>query len=744
MIEEPREEHGEETKEPVAADSPGRLAPQLFFLAGAVDLVVGTMRDFLRWVAGSTVRLSVASGIVAGLIVLLGFLSFDLRRDEWMLKERYPQAVNAYERRLLYARDLYLREQAYDEGASILRKLADNPKGGSLRNDALCALCECLSMSARDEASTGEARTACERFMAECPADPRVPTAYMMAAEGLARNRLYIESDSLYKKLLQTNPSPDIQGEAEFLMARNRYGEGAIPAAVHALERVRQTRSGTPAARDSALLLARVYGESGRPGDTEQILKALIGEAPGTPHAAAALNMLAENALDAGEPNSAVAYCTRWFKESPLPARQGEVMLTLARAQLATGAATDALTTASEIVTFFPDSPKSAAAAVLKGDAYEAMGRTAEAETAYLDAVRNVPNSHIAHAALARFYSATGETSGAMSHMERAVELAPDNEPLLLELAKLYRSCGENVSAVSLLIPFTRERQLSPHIADAFLILSDVQIELGQWQEAYMTLERLLATGTTTIDDSAVYVKQADLLSRAGLTDDAVEAYRKAVQAGADKGVTTVKLGQALLIAGKPDGCLREIETVDLAALPAGAQYECLELRAKAHFALEQYDEARRSIRRALSLQAKQEKISGLALLMHANLALGDDKGAGQVYRTAIRSVESGRDTVGGAIPAEAQQIVLEWAQRLYDTGQYVQAAEVYSHVDRPAFPPADVAWALYQRGNCFYHTGDYDKATEAYARLTAEYADSEWVRFAAQRKQLIAVMKGV
>jgi len=60
-----------------------------------------------------------------------------------------------------------------------------------------------------------------------------------------------------------------------------------------------------------------------------------------------------------------------------------------------------------------------------------------------------------------------------------------------------------------------------------------------------------------------------------------------------------------------------------------------------------------------------------------------------------------------------------------------------------PGFPVADAAWALYQQGNCYYHMDDYAKADELFARLAAEFSESEWVRFADAKIELMALGTG-
>lgn len=719
-------------------DIPGILPLLRLLLERIFGPPLRSVTGALHWIGGSKVRISIAVGIFAGLVVAFGFALFDIQKEEWMLEQKYPEALSSYDRNVLYAREL-IDNQKHSKAERILRQLVETQQGTDNHASALLLLAGCLEKADKNEDASEETRMLCERFIGEYPADPRVPSAHMMIAESLARDELYEESNARYRKLLRIISDTGERGEVEFQVADNYYGARRLSEAADAFERIRQKYPDASVGRDSILMLARICVESGKHQDANLILDQLIADAPGTTHAAAALKMRAENAMHAGDHGGAIAYCVRWLKESPSTRHQADVMLILARANLEAGIPVDALAIASDVAKNFPDSPGFVGALVLRGKALEALGRPEEALQEYADAIRAFPEEPSPHENLANLYSSEGNYSAAIKHMEWACVMAPKEDSLQIALAKLYRVNGENVKAVSVLEKFSRERQLSIHIWDAFQMLVDTYQRLGRSHEAYDALSRLLTVAGTSAEEAIVYEKRADMLTEVGLYREASENYRLALKAGANAGDMRTKIARNLLATGRAQVCLSELDSIEYASLDSRDKIEFLELKARALMKLDMVDDARRVIQDAIALRGDKEKISLLALLMQTSLKVQDEKTASRIFESTLKLMRANEND----IPSGARRIVLDWAGYLYEKGDYARAAAAYSAIDGSPFSGSDVAWALYQRGNCYYHMADYDRASASYARLASEHSDSEWVKFARQKEELISIMAG-
>jgi TolA-binding protein len=680
-----------------------------------------------------------AVGVFAGLIVALGFVVFDMQKEERMLEQKYPEAVSSYERNLLYVRDL-MTEQKYGKAESILRQLVQTGRGTENHAAALFLFANSLSRPDGGETREDELRAICREFIERYPTDTRVPYAHMMIAESFAREHNYADSNARYLKLLRILPDTEDRADVEFRIAKNYHDAGDTDAAAVAFEEIQQKYADSPVGWDASLMLAELSGESGDYNQSNRMLDRLIDEVPTTAHAAAALRMRAENAMHAGDHEHAIMYCIRWLKESPSMHHHADVMLMLSRANLEAGRPVDALAVASDITEYFPDSPRSAEAMVIQGKGLEALGRKQEAEDLYVMAAQAFPGVSSPHESLAQLYSEQGNVSAAIAQMEYARELAPLDDKLLLELAKLYRMNGENVKALNILESFSRERQLSVHTEKVFQMLADIYLELGRPHDAYRAISRYVGVATASADEATAYERRGDILAGVGLHDNAVEDYRQALKIGANPEDIVGKLAGSLLAGDRAEECLAELKPIDIASLPSNKRLELLELKARALVQLEMFEEARSVLRDALTIQGGAENIAVLALLMHIDITLQDEDAASQVYGLTLRCIESdGQET-----SLEAQRIILEWAEHLYKKDEYERAAGAYAHIQYSRFPARDAAWVLYQLGNCYYHMAEYASASEVYERLTSEYADSEWVEYALQKEKLMGHLAGI
>jgi tetratricopeptide (TPR) repeat protein len=753
MIEEPKENPAENTTtlhdlDPGQSVTPTEALPaassksadleRLYSRSSAFGPVFKSISRVIDGISASKPRASVISGICAGLMVLVGFIAFDLNREEWMLKRQYPIATSSYERHFLFARDL-MEEEQHEEAAPILRNLVEKQKGSGLRADALLLLAECLDQIARDRVSPNEVRGFYEEFIEEYPADPRVPSVRQTLAEDFVQDELYDEANEQYAGLIRASPATNENGEIDFLIAQNYYRERNLGQAIELLEQIQLKDSDTSVRRDAALLLGEALSEFRKPDEAKRILSEVVAKLPGTPHAASALQILAKDSVIAGNHEDAINYCVKWFKTSRQLYPQADVTLTLASAKLSGGTPAEAIAVTSDIIALFSDSPKFVEALVLRGKAFEAMGQLDKAEGVYSQAAGIAPEEPTPHERLAQLYWLEGDLRSAITATEAASKANPENDVFVFNRAKLYFLIGEKVRATKMLEDFTRNCQLSSKIGEAGMLLANLQLEFGHPYDACKTLSRLLATGSSTIEQSVVLEKQGDIYAQIGRYDEAARAYRMATDSSLKSNIARHKIAKILLAAGRAQECLYELDSIDASDCSPSEKLELFGLKAQACLDLKQFDDARHLLQDVSASQPEGENFSALALIMRAALELKDEKAASEVYGETLRLVESGSSE---AVP-EARHIVLQWAQRLYEQGKYADAAKAFSSVRPPQFPVADAAWAIYQEGNCYYRLADYRLAKERYARLAEEFSDSEWVKFARQREELIKLKAG-
>ncbi|RJP14964.1 MAG: hypothetical protein C4520_20535 [Candidatus Abyssobacteria bacterium SURF_5] len=691
------------------------------------------MPVFLSSLVREKVGLSICAGAGAGLLMACGFLFFETGKEQWMLKQRYPQAMNWEERYLMYSQDL-LAEGNVEKAEQMLLRLLQKESTSVTHADGLLLCAQTIEQLRQDESSAAEARELYERFLTRYPAEPRVPFARMQLAENFADVGYFPEANAEYQKMLGALREPEKADEIRLLLSRNHYRSRDFVRARNLLTLLIQESSNENLVRDARFLLGQTHWELGEKHHAETQMKALVRDAPGSPHAAAALQFLAQSALDEQAYQEAANYCIQWLKESPVAHGRPEVMLLLGRAKLGLNKADEAVKAASDVITFFPDSPVLSDAFMLKGEALESLARVEDSRNAFKEAAGFFPEAPLPLLELARIESEMGNLSEAIFLTERACGLDFENDSALVGLAKLYWKNGENVKAIRLLQDFTRERQLSPSIAEAFLLLADIQASLKDFDGAYKTLDRLLASGTTTIEQHVVIERQGDIYLQAGLYNDALEAYESAREKGAKSPAFSLKIARTLFEAGKFEDFLKAASSINQDSLSPAEKFDLLYLQARANAELGSFKKARREIHQAIALKTAKENFSTLALLMHINLQLGDEAEAARIHDVTRKLIGMEQ----AEAPFEARKIVLDWADRFYERANYQKAASLYSAISPPQFPLSDAAWALCQRGNCYFRLAQYSKAREDYSELERRYPDSEYVSVAKQRRTLL------
>jgi tetratricopeptide (TPR) repeat protein len=728
--------HQKEAEE-ASAENGLSLATAGFDLS-RLSSIVASIPDVLPSLVSGKIRFSIFAGVVAGLLVMFGFLFFDANKEEWMLKQKYPNAVNSAERRVLYSQEL-LQEGEFTKAEGILRVVLEGKAQDASRADALLLLAQAVEKKGDGEASIVEARELYQKFLSDYPADSRASAVRLQLARNYAKTQYFQESNAELERLLDGSRTKG--NEVKFLIARNYYDARNVPQAAkilkHIIQTPAQTFSDEIVSRDARLLLGRMYAEAGKAETASSSLKELIRDEPGTPHAASALRFLAQEALEHKTYPAAIDYCRQWFLESPLAGDRVEMMLLYGSARLGMGEPAQAVKAATEVVTFFPDSRAVADAFILQGNAFESLGRAEEAEGAYREAIVRFPQKTPPLKELARLKLKTSDLSEAIRLTELVCRLDPHDDPARVELAKLYWENGENVKALELLEDFTRHHRLSPEIGNAFLLLAQVQADMNLFDAAHETLDLLLAVGTTTIEQPAVFERQGDLFMQAGLHADALAAYRTAQENGGKWPHLSLKIAEAVFAAGRAEEALQEASAIDETSLEPGERYNFYNLQARAYIKQGDFQSARRLIHKAVSLKTGRENFAVLALLMQTNLALKDEGEAARIFDVTRKLIMAEKSEA----PLDARQIAVDWADYLYKEREYRDAAEAYSLIRLPQFTPSDSAWALCQQGNCYYQLGERVKAGEAYSRLQAEFPESEFKQVAKQRQRLLGLI---
>lgn len=71
-------------------------------------------------------------------------------------------------------------------------------------------------------------------------------------------------------------------------------------------------------------------------------------------------------------------------------------------------------------------------------------------------------------------------------------------------------------------------------------------------------------------------------------------------------------------------------------------------------------------------------------------------------------------------------------ASSLYELGHYAKALSCYEQVDVSKLTDDDAAWLSFQKGNCQFFSGEYEKCERSMADVTSKHSETVWSKHAA------------
>ena len=217
------------------------------------------------------------------------------------------------------------------------------------------------------------------------------------------------------------------------------------------------------------------------------------------------------------------------------PARDA-VMLAMAELELRTGRLEESLDAAERLVQEHPNSPLTARARIIQGDAYIARGNPKAARAVYMLATAEHPDSEVAMAAgerLGRLSVESGQPQAAIEELERRLDTATTvegNDSVYLVLARAYRATGQLEKARNILNELLHFFPESEVTSAALIELSEVLDGLGLHAEAGRMADRAAQMYPT---DPLVLRRAGQMLADRGQPLGAAEKLVAAYDAGA-------------------------------------------------------------------------------------------------------------------------------------------------------------------------------------------------------------------
>ena len=314
--------------------------------------------------------------------------------------------------------------------------------------------------------------------------------------------------------------------------------------------------------------------------------------------------------------------------------------------------------------------------------------------------LRAAPNDTTAMAALAAAYLQKVREVGDPAYYPKAeallgsaLKLQPDNGEALIQMGAL--SLGRHRFGDALDWG-DRAIALDPYSARALGVAGDAQIELGRYDEAFATFQRMVDLRP----DLSSYARVSYARELTGDADGAIEAMRAAVAAG---GPAPENVAYAEVLLGNlyfDRGDLDQAESAYHAALAGFAGHVPARAGlARVLAARGRYTEAAELYRRAVDLNPAPDYVIALG---EVSAAAGDAAAARRAFELAVAQQ---RLFAANGVDLDREQALFEADHG--DPAAALSAAR-RAMADRPSVHSADaLAWALYR-------TGDLQEALEA------------------------------
>ncbi len=295
--------------------------------------------------------------------------------------------------------------------------------------------------------------------------------------------------------------------------------------------------------------------EAGRQGDARALCLALLDLAPDH---RAAQTLLGRLDLATGDAAGAVAHLSAALAGAPDTELAGE----LGAAWFALGAEREARGESEAAIQAYAAAsaaaPELAEADHNRGALLRRLGRAAEAVSAGRRAVDLRPDHATLRLSLGLSLEAAGAPDGALAEYRRALDLRPGYVQAAGNLGRLLDQTGDPLAAIEVLEKAATE---TPGDAVIWLNLGNARINAGRPEaalDALDALEALIDKGDEIQTQTQALNTRGTALSMLGRADEAIRAFRGAIDSAPEQADLHENLAQELLRAGQFEEGWRE------------------------------------------------------------------------------------------------------------------------------------------------------------------------------------------
>ena len=420
-----------------------------------------------------------------------------------------PSRENVY----LVLGGIYMDQEQWDPAKAVYEKLVTKFPGAYAGYFFL----------GRISAIQGEDRAAESYFRKTLQLEPRLAEPYFELGAIYEAQGSFKKAEKAYGEVLKQNPD-NIQ--AQMALAHVHFQSGKKKKAAEELAQL-----GRMSIDDGEVVrvLVRSYLDTQNYAAASIILNGMMAGAPDHSD----LNYLAGVALDGEGKKKAAITQFRKVKPTSRFYQNAAVHAALLYQEL------DELDTAIAFLHGVIDKdPQNPEFRLYLGSFYEQTEAYDKAEAALKEGLVLDPNNSRLYFRLGVVYDKLGRKDDSIAAMEKVIHLDPENANALNYLGYTYADMGVKLGEAEQLI----RRALKQKPGDGYIIdsLAWVFYKRGQYDEALPLMEQAV---TLVPDDPVVREHLGDVYSRLGLTQKALQSYRRAIENGhSDKTALNAKI----------------------------------------------------------------------------------------------------------------------------------------------------------------------------------------------------------
>jgi tetratricopeptide (TPR) repeat protein len=300
---------------------------------------------------------------------------------------------------------------------------------------------------------------------------------------------------------------------------------------------------------DEARAKADEQLQKGKPDEAEKTLRKLADQMPTSPEAHAALTQLLMQLNKVDEAATSAQKAVEVSSAAPAEAK-AQALATMAALDLMRGSSKDAVKNANQAVQL---APTPANLAVLTRAQVRARENTAALQTAE-KAVQGGASAAASHEALGEAQLAAGKAVEAAASFRKALELDPKLSVARVGLAQSLMAQGKATEAIA---EAKKATEMDPNSGAAFAA-HGMAILADNRNNAAAALNEAGQAAYLAPRNADVQVMVGRIFEQSGNLDQAVAAFKRALEADPDYVPARVSLVMGQILRGKPDEALPE------------------------------------------------------------------------------------------------------------------------------------------------------------------------------------------